>query len=176
MAESPPDLPAAAAAAAAAAASEPKPAAVAAAAAASASAQPAATAVAAAASKVDVFAYLKKECEKRILILDGAMGTMIQKRKFSEADYRGLRFKDFAAKRGLKGNNDLLSLTQPDAILEIHQEYLEAGADIVETNTFSSTSIAMADYNMVNFTHSPTHSITLNYPLAQSPVWTYQFI
>ena len=136
MAESPPDLPPAAA-------SEPKTSV------ASTSAQPAATAaVAAEANKVDVFAYLTKECEKRILILDGAMGTMIQKRKFTEADYRGLRFKDFAAKRGLKGNNDLLSLTQPDCISEIHQQYLEAGADIVETNTFSSTSIAMADYHM----------------------------
>ena len=82
------------------------------------------------------------------MMLDGAMGTMIQKRKFNEADFRGERFKDFPAERGLKGNNDLLSLTQPDCIREIHQQYLEAGADIVETNTFSGTSIAMADYNM----------------------------
>ena len=82
----------------------------------------------------------------RILVLDGAMGTMIQKLKFDESDYRGHRFKDYNL--FLKGNNDLLSLTQPDAILNIHKEYLKAGADIIETNTFSSTSIAMADYGM----------------------------
>ena len=82
----------------------------------------------------------------RVLVLDGAMGTMIQKLKFDESDYRGHRFKDY--NRLLKGNNDLLSLTQPEAILNIHKEYLEAGADIIETNTFSSTSIAMADYGM----------------------------
>ena len=82
----------------------------------------------------------------RILVLDGAMGTMIQKLKFDESDYRGHRFKDYNL--SLKGNNDLLSLTQPDAILSIHKEYLKAGADIIETNTFSSTSIAMADYGM----------------------------
>ena len=82
----------------------------------------------------------------RILVLDGAMGTMIQKLKFDESDYRGHRFKDY--NRPLKGNNDLLSLTQPDAIFNIHKEYLEAGADIIETNTFSSTSIGMADYGM----------------------------
>jgi 5-methyltetrahydrofolate--homocysteine methyltransferase len=74
------------------------------------------------------------------------MGTMIQKLKFDESDYRGHRFKDYNL--SLKGNNDLLSLTQPDAILNIHKEYLKAGADIIETNTFSSTSIAMADYGM----------------------------
>ena len=82
----------------------------------------------------------------RILVLDGAMGTMIQKLKFDESHYRGHRFKDY--NRPLKGNNDLLSLTQPDAIFNIHKEYLEAGADIIETNTFSSTSIGMADYGM----------------------------
>ena len=82
----------------------------------------------------------------RILVLDGAMGTMIQKLQFDESDYRGHRFKDYNL--SLKGNNDLLSLTQPDAILNIHKEYLKAGADIIETNTFSSTSIAMADYGM----------------------------
>ena len=84
--------------------------------------------------------------KNRILVLDGAMGTMIQKLKFDESDYRGHRFKDY--NRPLKGNNDLLSLTQPEAILNIHKEYLEAGADIIETNTFSSTSIGMADYGM----------------------------
>ena len=84
--------------------------------------------------------------KNRILVLDGAMGTMIQKLKFDESHYRGHRFKDY--NRPLKGNNDLLSLTQPDAIFNIHKEYLEAGADIIETNTFSSTSIGMADYGM----------------------------
>ena len=84
--------------------------------------------------------------KEKILILDGAMGTMIQQHNFTEEDYRGERFKDFQV--SLKGNNDLLSLTQPDAIKEIHRKYLEAGADIIETNTFSGTTIAMADYEM----------------------------
>ena len=84
----------------------------------------------------------------KILILDGAMGTMLQNCNFSEEDYRGQRFKDYPS--NLKGNNDLLSLTQPEAVSDIHKSYIEAGADIVETNTFSSTSIAMADYNMEN--------------------------
>ena len=83
---------------------------------------------------------------ERILVLDGAMGTMIQQYKFSESDYRGERFKDFEI--SVQGNNDLLSLTQPEAISTIHKKYLEAGADIIETNTFSSTSIGMADYSM----------------------------
>lgn len=81
-----------------------------------------------------------------ILILDGAMGTMIQRYGLGEADFRGERFKDFD--RLLKGNNDLLSLTRPDVIGEIHREYLAAGADIIETNTFNSTSISMQDYHM----------------------------
>ncbi len=89
---------------------------------------------------------IKEILKERILILDGAMGTMIQQYDFSEEDFRGERFKDFPA--SLKGNNDLLSLTQPKAIKEIHKKYLEAGADIIETNTFSTTSIAMADYKM----------------------------
>lgn len=89
---------------------------------------------------------IEKELEKRILILDGAMGTMIQRYNLTDEDYRGERFKTFP--HDLKGNNDLLSLTQPDIILAIHKEYLEAGADIIETNTFSCTSIAMADYHM----------------------------
>jgi len=83
---------------------------------------------------------------ERILVLDGAMGTMLQRYRFTEDDYRGERFKDFP--RPLKGNNDLLSITQPMAIAEIHRQYFEAGADIVETNTFSGTRIAMADYGM----------------------------
>lgn len=89
---------------------------------------------------------IRKELEKRILIIDGAMGTMIQRYKLSEADYRGERFKDWHL--DVKGNNDLLCLTQPHIITEIHKQYLDAGADIIETNTFSSTSIAMADYEM----------------------------
>ncbi len=83
---------------------------------------------------------------RRILILDGAMGTMIQNYKLDEAAYRGKRFRDFAHE--VKGNNDLLVLTQPQIIREIHEQYLDAGADIIETNTFNSTSIAMADYHM----------------------------
>ena len=86
--------------------------------------------------------------KQRILVLDGAMGTMIQRYKFSEEDYRGIRFKDY--EYPLQGNNDLLSLTQPDAIREIHEAFLDVGADIIETNTFSSTSVAMADYYMEN--------------------------
>jgi 5-methyltetrahydrofolate--homocysteine methyltransferase len=82
----------------------------------------------------------------RILILDGAMGTMIQQRRLDEAAFRGERFKDW--KKDLKGHNDLLNLTQPDIIQDIHRQYLEAGADIVETNTFNSQSISLADYHM----------------------------
>ncbi|MBI1305012.1 MAG: 5-methyltetrahydrofolate--homocysteine methyltransferase [Bacteroidetes bacterium] len=82
----------------------------------------------------------------RILILDGAMGTMIQKYGLSEEDYRGEQFKNYPYP--LKGNNDLLSITQPKIIREIHSKFLEAGADIIETNTFNSTSISMADYHM----------------------------
>ncbi len=89
---------------------------------------------------------IEKILKEKILVLDGAMGTMIQQYNFSEEDYRGERFKDFPV--SVKGNNDLLSLTQPEAIKEIHRKYLVAGADIIETNTFSATSIAMADYQM----------------------------
>ncbi|EMG6528928.1 MULTISPECIES: methionine synthase [Providencia] len=89
---------------------------------------------------------LEQELKKRILVLDGAMGTMIQQHKLSEAQFRGERFADWPS--DLKGNNDLLVLTQPDIIRDIHSQYFEAGADIVETNTFNSTSIAMADYKM----------------------------
>lgn len=83
---------------------------------------------------------------EKILVLDGAMGTMIQKYKLSEEDYRGQRFKDYPSP--LKGNNDLLSITKPEVISEIHEKYLDAGADIIETNTFSANSVSMADYNM----------------------------
>ena len=92
-----------------------------------------------------------KEISNRILVLDGAMGTMLQRYNFSEEDFRGERFKDYPT--SLKGNNDLLSLTQPQAIAAIHRLYFEAGADIVETNTFSGTTIAMADYNMENLVY-----------------------
>ncbi len=84
--------------------------------------------------------------KERILVLDGAMGTMIQKESLEEADFRGERFKDHPC--SLKGNNDLLSLTRPDLIQKIHRAYFEAGADIIETNTFSSTRVGMADYQM----------------------------
>ncbi|MFM9911365.1 MAG: homocysteine S-methyltransferase family protein [Chitinophagaceae bacterium] len=94
---------------------------------------------------------IQKELEKRILIIDGAMGTMIQRYKLSEADYRGERFKNWHL--DVKGNNDLLSITQPHIITEIHKQYLDAGADIIETNTFSSTCIAMADYEMQEFAY-----------------------
>tara|TARA_A200000113_G_scaffold29594_1_gene24664 strand:+ start:1422 stop:2423 length:1002 start_codon:yes stop_codon:yes gene_type:complete len=89
--------------------------------------------------------------KERILVLDGAMGTMIQMLNYSEADFRGTRFKDHPCPLG--GNNDLLSITQPDAIQKIHEQYLLAGADIIETNTFSATSIAMADYQMENLAY-----------------------
>ncbi len=84
--------------------------------------------------------------KERILIIDGAMGTMIQRYKLNEADYRGERFKDWHI--DLKGNNDLLCITRPDIIREIHKAYLEAGADILETNTFNAQAISLADYDM----------------------------
>jgi 5-methyltetrahydrofolate--homocysteine methyltransferase len=84
--------------------------------------------------------------KERILIIDGAMGTMIQRHTLTEEDFRGERFKDH--KHPLKGNNDLLSITRPDIIKDIHRQYLEAGADIIETNTFSGTTIAQADYHL----------------------------
>ena len=91
-------------------------------------------------------AQIKQLMSERILILDGAMGTMIQSYKLEENDYRGDRFTKHP--RDLKGNNDLLSLTQPNIIKAIHHAYFDAGADIVETNTFNSTAVAMADYQM----------------------------
>ncbi|WP_428659010.1 methionine synthase [Runella sp.] len=97
--------------------------------------------------------------KSRILVLDGAMGSMIQRYKLTDADYRGERFKDFPHE--VQGNNDLLSLTRPDVIQEIHEAYLEAGADIIETNTFSGTSIAMADYHMEDLVYE------LNYESAR---------
>ncbi|OMP31538.1 homocysteine S-methyltransferase family protein [Mangrovimonas sp. DI 80] len=97
--------------------------------------------------------------QDRILVLDGAMGTMLQRYNFSEEDFRGERFKDYPSP--LKGNNDLLSLTQPQAIAEVHRKYFEAGADIVETNTFSGTTIGMADYDMEDLVYE------LNYESAK---------
>lgn len=102
---------------------------------------------------------IHEELKKRILVLDGAMGTMLQNYKFSEEDFRGSQFRDFPV--SLKGNNDLLSITQPKAVKEIHKAYLEAGADIIETNTFSSTRIAMADYQMEEWVYE------LNYQSAK---------
>jgi 5-methyltetrahydrofolate--homocysteine methyltransferase len=89
---------------------------------------------------------IKEALQERILVIDGAMGTMIQRHKLTEEDYRGTRFANWHS--DVKGNNDLLCITQPAIVTGIHLEYLEAGADIIETNTFSSTSIAMADYDM----------------------------
>ncbi len=88
----------------------------------------------------------ERELEKRILVLDGAMGTMIQRHKLTEADYRGLQFADW--KSSVKGNNDLLCITQPNIIRQIHAQYLDAGADIIETCSFNAQSISMADYQM----------------------------
>ena len=102
---------------------------------------------------------IQKDLEKRILVLDGAMGTMIQNHQLEEEDFRGKRFASHPCP--LKGNNDLLSLSQPDLIKEIHRAYLEAGADLIETNTFSSTSIGMADYQMEDLAYE------LNYESAK---------
>jgi len=92
---------------------------------------------------------IHSELEKRVLVIDGAMGSLIQQYKLTEADFRGERFKDFH--KDVRGNNDLLCITRPDIIEEIHKKYLEAGADIIETNSFSSTRISMSDYDMEEF-------------------------
>lgn len=102
---------------------------------------------------------IQEELEKRVLVIDGAMGSMIQQYKLTEKDFRGKRFSDWH--KDLQGNNDLLSITQPGIIKTIHKEYLKAGADIIETNTFSDTSIAMADYDMQEFVYE------LNYESAK---------
>ena len=93
-------------------------------------------------------ARLPELLRQRIVILDGAMGTMIQRYKLGEADYRGERFKDHP--KDLKGNNELLQFTRPDVIREIHEQYLAAGADIIETNTFGATSVAQDDYGLAS--------------------------
>jgi 5-methyltetrahydrofolate--homocysteine methyltransferase len=105
--------------------------------------------------KKDIYSAL----QNNILILDGAMGTMLQRYNFSEEDFRGDRFIDFH--KPVKGNNELLSLTQPQAIAEVHSKYFEAGADIVETNTFSGTTVAMVDYEMEDLVYE------LNYESAK---------
>jgi 5-methyltetrahydrofolate--homocysteine methyltransferase len=116
---------------------------------------------------------IRKELEKRILIIDGAMGTMIQRYRLTEADYRGERFKDWPT--DLKGNNDLLCLTQPHIIKEIHKQYLEAGADIIETNTFNSQKVSLADYGMkalayeINFAAAKIARESLEERRAESP-------
>ncbi|MFA6944725.1 MAG: homocysteine S-methyltransferase family protein, partial [Pedobacter sp.] len=94
---------------------------------------------------------IREELKKRILIIDGAMGTMIQRYQLTEADFRGERFKDHPC--DVRGNNDLLNITRPDIIKAIHAEYLEAGADIIETNTFSTQRISMADYQMEDLSY-----------------------
>ena len=94
-------------------------------------------------------ARLPEILSQRIVVLDGAMGTMIQRYRLAEDDYRGERFKDHA--KDLKGNNELLQLTRPEVILEIHRQYLEAGADIIETNTFGATTVAQDDYGLGGF-------------------------
>lgn len=105
------------------------------------------------------YRLLPNQLQKNILVLDGAMGTMLQRYKFEEADYRGERFANF--QYPLKGNNDLLSLTQPEAVKTVHRQYFQAGADIVETNTFSATSIGMADYHLKDLVYE------LNYQSAK---------
>ena len=102
---------------------------------------------------------INKILQERVLVLDGAMGTMLQRYKFTEEDFRGERFKEW--QYPLQGNNDLLSLTQPEAIATVHAKYFEAGADIVETNTFSGTTIAMADYHLEEWVYE------LNYESAR---------
>ncbi|MEL7048788.1 MAG: homocysteine S-methyltransferase family protein [Pseudomonadota bacterium] len=101
--------------------------------------------------KHDSIQALKAAADQRILVIDGAMGTMIQKHKFEEEDYRGDRFEDWG--QDVKGNNDLLVLTQPDVIGEIHGQYLAVGADIIGTNTFNAQRISMADYGMEDLSH-----------------------
>ena len=111
------------------------------------------------ATQVSTRERITRLLKERILVLDGAMGTMIQKHKLTEEDFRGDRFKNHSVL--VQGNNDLLSITQPEIIKEIHREYLRAGSDIIETNTFSSTTIAQADYEMESLAYE------LNYASAK---------
>jgi len=93
-----------------------------------------------------IWPKIETAIKERVLMLDGAMGTMLQKQKLVEADFRGERFKDWHIP--LQGNNDLLSLTKPEAVKKVHLEYLGAGADLIETNSFNATTISQADYEM----------------------------
>jgi 5-methyltetrahydrofolate--homocysteine methyltransferase len=99
----------------------------------------------------DATAELAAAMRERILVMDGAMGTMIQRHGLDEADYRGERFRDWG--QDVRGNSDLLSLSQADVVRSIHREYLQAGADIVETNTFSAQRISQADYGMADLSY-----------------------
>ncbi len=103
---------------------------------------------------------LKKLLAERILVLDGAMGTMIQGYGLSEADFRGERFKNHPS--DLKGNNDILNITRPDVIREIHEKYLRAGSDIVETNTFSSTAVSQSDYKCEAYVYEINYEAARN--------------
>ena len=106
------------------------------------------------AEEIFYFKYMstiQQELEKRVLVIDGAMGSLIQEYKLTEKEFRGKRFADWH--KDLQGNNDLLSITQPQIIKTIHKEYLKAGADIIETNTFSDTVIGMADYDLQEFVY-----------------------
>src|ERR1700761_5316465 len=98
---------------------------------------------------------IRQELKKRILVIDGAMGTMIQRYKLTEKDFRGERFANHPT--DLQGNNDLLNITRPDVIKAIHAEYLEAGADIIETNTFSTQVISLADYKLEPLAYEMTY-------------------
>ena len=104
---------------------------------------------------------IRKILLERIMVIDGAMGTMIQEYQLTEQDYRGKRFADYH--RDIKGNNDLLSITQPQVITAIHQAFLDAGADIIETNTFNANSISLADYEMEELAYE------INYEAAKLP-------
>ncbi len=123
---------------------------------------------------------IRKELETRILVIDGAMGTMIQRHKLTEEDYRGERFKDWHS--DVKGNNDLLCITQPNIIKDIHKQYLDAGADIIETNTFSSTVIAMADYEMQSLAYELNTAAAkcardaINEYMAENPGTSQRFV
>src|ERR1035438_2815742 len=101
-----------------------------------------------------IFKQLRNILNERILVIDGAMGTMIQRHSLSEEQFRNNRFKDHP--HDLKGDNDLLSITQPEIIKNIHRKYFEAGSDIVETNTFSATSVAQADYKLEHIDRKST--------------------
>lgn len=93
-----------------------------------------------------IFTVFKAQLDRRVLVLDGALGTMIQQYNLAESDFRGNLFGDVSQQ--IKGDNDVLNLTRPDVIAEIHEKYLKAGADIIETNTFNATSVSQADYGM----------------------------